>query len=40
MDVKENLAKIETEIDASVKKSAHSAQPHVCLLYTSDAADE
>jgi len=25
MDVKENLAKIETEIDASVKKSAHEA---------------
>ena len=48
MDVKENLAKIEKEIDASIKKSAHSAQPHViavtkyvtCLLYTSDAADD
>ena len=32
MDVKENLAKIETEIDASVKKSAHSAQPHVIAV--------
>ena len=32
MDVKENLAKIETEIDASVKKSAHSAQTHVIAV--------
>ena len=30
MDVKENLAKIEKEIDAS--KSAHSAQPHVIAV--------
>ena len=32
MDVKENLAKIEKEIDASIKKSAHSAQPHVIAV--------
>ena len=31
MDVKENLAKIEKEIDASIK-SAHSAQPHVIAV--------
>ena len=32
MDVKENLAKIEKEIDASIKKRAHSAQPHVIAV--------